>query len=241
VLCERGAVDQGQEQRPQKACQGRRRGDRRQKAACGRAGRGGSGPLHRSGAPGGVGDAGLLVGGAGEREEQVGEAVEIAHDLGADAGGVGVGEGDGVALGAATDGAGEVQRGGGGGPAGQDEGVQGREGGLQADDLGLERGGARGVHARLPRRGRGARGQGQLGAEVEEVALEVIQGRVKLLRGPQGAGEAECARQLVEGAVGVDTDIVLGGVAARAQVGLARVAGVVCGVTAVIRSFLPPR
>jgi len=113
----------------------------------------------------------------------------------------------------------------GGGPAGQDEGVQGRERGLQAGDLGLERGGARGVHARLPRRGRGAGGQGQLGAEVEEVALEVIQGRVEVLGGPQGAGEAERARQLVEGAVGVDTDIVLGGVGARAQVGLAGVAG----------------
>jgi len=63
-------------------------------------------PYNRGGAPGGVGDAGPLVGGAGEREEQVGEAVEIAHDLGADAGGVGLGQGDG----AATDGAGEVQR-----------------------------------------------------------------------------------------------------------------------------------
>jgi len=134
--------------------------------------------------PGGVGEAGLGVGGAGEDEEQVGEAIEIAHDLGADARGVGMGEGDGVALGAATRGTGEVQRAGGGGPAGQDEGVQGREGVPQAVDLGLQGGGARG-------RG-GAGGQRELGAEVKEVALEVVQRRVEVLGRPQGAGNSNC-------------------------------------------------
>ena len=67
----------------------------------------------------------LVVGEAGEGEEQVGEAVEVDQD--------GFGEwlflrkGKGDPLGAAADGAGEMERGGGMGAAGEDEIREGSE------------------------------------------------------------------------------------------------------------------
>src|SRR5262245_3087976 len=70
--------------------------------------------------------AGVLVGGAGQDEQEVREPVEVGEGLRGD--GLGVREGHRGALGAAADGAGVVQGGGGGGAGGEDEAREVREG-----------------------------------------------------------------------------------------------------------------
>jgi hypothetical protein len=73
---------------------------------------------------------------AGHDEEVVGEAVQVADDVGPQR--LGGGQADGEALGAAADGTGEVEVGGDQAAAGEDEAAQLGEGLVPGVDLALE-------------------------------------------------------------------------------------------------------
>ena len=128
--------------------------------------------------PGHVAGAGAMVREAGQREEQVGEPVEIdeeelrhrflrgeVHDL---------------SLGAAADGAGEVQRGGLRGAGGQHERRERRQFAVGGIDDALELGDPVGGEARLLQRlpDLVGIGRGEVAADGEEVALDGLEQRI---------------------------------------------------------------
>src|SRR5205085_12102002 len=110
---------------------------------------GGIGRTVRTGVPkrlGALPRAGADVGCAAEHEEEVGEAVQVADDLGCAV----VVDGDGAALGAAAYGAAHVQLCGGGCAAGDDERAEGLEFGVDLVERVLEPLGVRGIDAQAP-------------------------------------------------------------------------------------------
>ena len=137
-----------------------------------------------------------VLGGAGEGEEEGGEAVEVAEGGGGDAVGMGIAGAEEVAFGAAADGAGEVGAGGGFGIAGQDELVEGGQGGRAPGGFGLE--GSEGGGRELGLAG------GEFGAEAEEVALDGFDEGGVGGAGELRAEEAEGGVEFVQGTDGVE-------------------------------------
>ena len=102
--------------------------------------------------------------GAGEGEEEGGEAVEVGEGGGGGAVGMAVPGAEEIAFGAAADGAGEVGAGGGFGIAGEDELAERGQGGHAPGGFGFEGGEGGGRELGLA--------GGEFGAEAEEVALD---------------------------------------------------------------------
>ena len=163
-----------------------------------------------------------LVRDAREREEQVGQPIEIDDDerrnlrLASEL--------DDAALGAAADGARDVQRGGLWRAAGNDERSERLELGVAVVDRALELGDARVVDARLLEMLAHllAIGRGEQRADGEQVALDRDEHLVDARHRLGGANEAEHGVQLIDVAVGLDARMALGNAAAAEQ---ARVAG----------------
>jgi hypothetical protein len=162
----------------------------------------------------------LLVHGAGGDEQEVGQAVEIVERFG------GQGEsgrsGDGGALGAADDGAGEMERGGGGIARGQDEALQRIERVVEAVDRFLQ---PRDLGGRYAQRALDFGGRGEIGAEVEQIILDAGEHGVEIGVGERGAGDSDRRIGLIDFADGVDARVGLGYARAVDEAGAAVVPG----------------
>ncbi len=144
------------------------------------------------------------VGEPGGDEQQIRETVEIAQGLGV-AAALRLDEGHGRPLGAAADGAGQMQGGRGRRTARQDERGQGRERLVERVDLPLQPLDLAGDDAQGGRGVAGLFGRGEIGAQVEEVVLDARQQRVEgRIAGGLKADEAEDGVELVDLAIGGD-------------------------------------
>ena len=156
-------------------------------------------------------NAGAELDEAAEEPEEIGEAVEIGEDLFGDlrlAFSAGFGEGYGDALGAAADGTGDLIRGGLG--VGSGEGPVGEDafGGLDLVDEFGEVGNVFGNDEGLGGVGGGWCGEGC--AYGEELALDLLGPGGDVGLGAEAAGEAEEGVELVDGSVGVYTEVGFG-------------------------------
>ncbi len=122
--------------------------------------------------------------------------MEVGEGGGGGAAGVGFLGAEEVAFGAAADGAGEVGAGGGFGIAGQDELVEGGQGGPAPGGFGLEGGEGGGREVGLT--------GGEFGAEAEEVALDGFDEGGIGGTGELRAEEAEGGGEFVQGTDGVE-------------------------------------
>lgn len=174
----------------------------------------------------------VVVGDAAEDKEQVAEAVEIPDRFGVHAAGVGGHERDAEAFGAADDGACDVERGGEGGAAGEDEAGERRQafvefvdGVLKAFDLaGDDAECAAGLFV-------GFEGRCEVGAKIEHVVHDQGEDAGEGGVGGVGGDVAVCCGLadggvgLVDGAVGLDAKVVFLDAGAGGEAGGAVVAG----------------
>lgn len=170
--------------------------------------------------PGVVRDPFLVVGVPREDEEEIPEAVEVFNGVDRDPRVWRGTELDDTPLGAAADGAGHMHRRGQRCPGGENEGLQLGEGLIVPVDRLLEgldmgRGDPLGG---IPRRG-------ELGPELEEVALDPPQEVVDRPAPGEGADEAEVAVEFVDGAESLDPEMILPDPRAPEQACFAGIAG----------------
>jgi hypothetical protein len=172
-------------------------------------------------------DVGAGVDDAGHGEEEVREAVDVAEQGAGDR--FDVGEGDDAALGAAADGAGEVELGGGGVTAGEDEELERRQLFIEGVDPAFEGCdiviGDAGADVLAALKALFDVGGGEFAAEIEEVGLDDGEPASEVVVFEDGGGDAEERVEFIDGAVGLDADVVFGDARSTEEAGLSFVAG----------------